>query len=846
MGIKRSSSVSRAYPTTAELSTQTRKLFQNAGVDVKPIRFRSPHEAANEINFLETNIAKGVEWDRQVSAIQHGMAVVNGNALEFDVFQKGLSKIYIGLVACATNLRSALVKQSCLFISQLAREMGSSFDTIGDFISPLSTQLSHGTQIISESTKFTILCIAKYCPSRRIFKSLLDLSNSRSSTATAVAAEALLLVMQNWDSQILLPQISKFEAAISKLLNSPSLNTRSFARQATKAYKIAYPNKSAYFISKLDPRTQRTINDCQLQEVSRIPNKEEQRTSVSQIQRKPTHQVIPSNPESSSDIASNPPRMIKYKRQEIEANEIQRQQVENDRRPPPSSRRRGQIHPSNRQHPNQAEKEPEEKKRNRYVRSYVTTEENDDNFISRITAPKRQSSVQPQRRSNDSLSFRSTIESSLRRIQQNAEKRKPLHLVCGEEKNYLELLKQYINEDKKTELASSMAYISRDLLTCITNVLPTISSTALEILKEFLPIYAPHFRPVLTTLVETLINQIELGNPRSSETAQTILSDLYKVFDSNTLLLICVALQPSIPLLNFTESLISLNNINLSNDSICQKLLLLSFKCYNIGNIKNRHTAAKIVESVNEANSKSVYNFTETLNDQQLKQFEEFISPYIPSLHLRQISAEVPIFNINSPIAWLKKVENLISNINNDNEWIQIRPKLYTELNQALCNKIEVDGILSIIHTTILSKGVDDYDKLFSGLLLNARGNSSMIIDAIFNIIVKQSSAVELFATLQKHICEFDKNTDISRAAISFQNKLIQNINKDLLIQIVPTLIPALTKAFEAKPSEIRKAVVLSFVELYAKLGDEIMDKHTAHLNKGQQKLIAIYLSRRT
>lgn len=79
-----------------------------------------------------------IYWDEQVATIRRIMSLINGRALEYDLFIQCLSSIQIGLTSAIKNQRSALVKHTCLLISQLARELGSRFDSIGDYIKPLS------------------------------------------------------------------------------------------------------------------------------------------------------------------------------------------------------------------------------------------------------------------------------------------------------------------------------------------------------------------------------------------------------------------------------------------------------------------------------------------------------------------------------------------------------------------------------------------------------------------------------------------------------------------------------------------------------------------------------------
>jgi hypothetical protein len=110
-------------------------------------------------------------------------------------------------------------------------------------------------------------------------------------------------------------------------------------------------------------------------------------------------------------------------------------------------------------------------------------------------------------------------------------RRKPVKLEPGKKQNYLESLRSAINEERTSELASSMPFISLDLLGLISSQSAVISSSALQILRDLLPVYPLHFKSILPALVEGVIGQTELGNPRSAATAALVLADFQKTFD---------------------------------------------------------------------------------------------------------------------------------------------------------------------------------------------------------------------------------------------------------------------------------------------------------------------------
>ena len=221
-------------PSIANMTESNRQLFNTAGSDVPPVNFeQNPNFFENEIENLQKTLSRDAEWDIRVKAMRRLMGLINAGILENDYFRRNLITFYSDISTAITNLRSALVKQSCLLVSQLSRELGTQFESIGDYFVPLSSQLSHGTQIISESCYFTILNIARNCPSKRILFSIFDLSGVNTNNAAnagskrrGVAAECLKIVVENWDFTIIESNWDIFQKAVLSLISDSSAEAR--------------------------------------------------------------------------------------------------------------------------------------------------------------------------------------------------------------------------------------------------------------------------------------------------------------------------------------------------------------------------------------------------------------------------------------------------------------------------------------------------------------------------------------------------------------------------------------------------------------------------------------------
>ena len=237
--------------------SSTSVLFQNPGSDIDPIDVSSASEALSEVTELTLQITPKAEWDKMVEAIKHLMGLLNGNAPECDNFVRGLADLYPGLSAGITNLRSSLVKHSCLVVAQAAERLGSQFETLGDYIAPLGTQLSHGTKIIADCCKFGILSISRNCPSRRIFAQIMTLAGAKGAVQRTVAAQAIYNIIDVWPSECI--GRAKLLDVIQKMLSDASLETRTQTRHTVRRMGVTQGKMYSELMGMVDPKTRTAI-----------------------------------------------------------------------------------------------------------------------------------------------------------------------------------------------------------------------------------------------------------------------------------------------------------------------------------------------------------------------------------------------------------------------------------------------------------------------------------------------------------------------------------------------------------------------------------------------------------
>lgn len=709
-------------------------MFENAGSDVNPILV-SLSNIPDEIETLETQLSSQSDWSDQVKAMKRIMGLINGGALKNEIFVRSIGRFYDSISAAVTNLRSALVKTACLLIAQLARELKNQFESCGDYITPLSTQLTHGTQIIADSCKFSILIIAKNCPSRRIFSQFIDLANKRGAANKSCAAESFSILIATWPLTSIGSNYSTLFSTLKKLLSDAAPDARLYARKAVKELLNVNHSKTTDFINTLDPKIKRAIMDEQVPETPRMEAKKDFSATqrVSAVRKRSDSQAQKSDNKqfTTPQKVANPPIT--------------------------SSQRRAKAKTA--------------------------------------TSPTRKYQLEP--------------------------------MQAGKEKEFLTNVREHLFPSRRAVIKKNAEQVTTDLIICCDT--PKICVGALALLHEMLPLFPQMFQTKLDQIIKIVIDQAENGTTRSSSNSHAILEQLMTVYPANTLLDNIETTPMTNVSLTFVLSLASHDSITFDS-SLCEKLLLMAFNSYLI----NASKAARLVKMIYEMNPDEIESFSTLLTDEETIQFQKAIKPFCPEVNLR-VSLELPRFDSNDQLKWVHKMSEFLA--------LGDIVEAYSEINKALFKTNDLESILQIIFQTLQSNSFDLFEIILPGILYSLRSDFSKKIEQILALLTRNIPVDMLFASLQSLI--IGDNLVVARNSIDYEASIIAGMKKDFLVPHLPQIVPTLIQAFSSTTAEIRKSVVLCFVELSLVAGNEL-DSYTQELTKAQRKLIMIYLQRRT
>lgn len=417
----------------------------------------------------------------------------------------------------------------------------------------------------------------------------------------------------------------------------------------------------------------------------------------------------------------------------------------------------------------------------------------------------------------------------------------PYAFIKGQERTFLGNIRIAINEGRLSDLEHNISRVILNVVNCCISSVNQISATATSILHDLIPAFSSYFQSSLPKLMPMILSLIENGNSRTSSSAQLILNEFPDNFDVNQLLKIAIEQKPTIALLHFLGKLTSMVEVDLSVDVICVHLLEIATYFQNSNEVQNQHTAAHVISRIHSVNHSIIIKYAESLEPNELQKFEHFIRPYIPELSFQTVGIEVPKFNAKSATSFRQQVSDLLKKTS-PKEWVSIRSQVYDELNEALMCPSGLKQTLQLVSRIFNAKGVKDFQRMLPGLLIQTKSDYSQYVDDIFTIFLKEVETFEIIGALSQRVnCSNDL---VSLCSINTITRILSSIESNKAQQTYQILYQSLQKAFAHKAPEIRKAVVLCFVEMKA-IAAEQADKFIAQLPKAQQKLISVYFARR-
>lgn len=232
------------FSNTQNITEMIQLLFDTAGDNIDPITVDNEKTAGREASALVMKFDAATDWDEQLSAIQRGMSLVKGGACKFPAFVAVIPSIIPSVSSGILNMRSTLVKYSCLFVTQLAKSLREKFENSAEALIPVLFQpTTHGTQIIASSCRNSIQAIARNCQTKKVMLVLLQNASSKAQVHRNIVAECIEIIAKEWKPRLIQLQFSSLQKVLSNLSQDAGIEARSRSKSALRILSKRFPGK---------------------------------------------------------------------------------------------------------------------------------------------------------------------------------------------------------------------------------------------------------------------------------------------------------------------------------------------------------------------------------------------------------------------------------------------------------------------------------------------------------------------------------------------------------------------------------------------------------------------------
>lgn len=210
--------------------------FEHPLNNIQSSFINSDLQAEQFLSDIERQIKNRDDWSVRSSGIQLALSCLKGGITKY--LSIDYSSFAADLALCLTDLRSSLVKSGSLLVAASSQILQDRYITSIKIIIPaLFKQLSHGTAVISESSRLALIEITKNVQNSKTYQTIIPKLQSKSCQQRLAIADVLFVVLDRWPNSKISPFTESINSALENLIEDPTQNVRKAARKAMLLFK---------------------------------------------------------------------------------------------------------------------------------------------------------------------------------------------------------------------------------------------------------------------------------------------------------------------------------------------------------------------------------------------------------------------------------------------------------------------------------------------------------------------------------------------------------------------------------------------------------------------------------
>eukprot|EP00102_Acyrthosiphon_pisum_P014965 XP_008185289.1 PREDICTED: CLIP-associating protein 1-like [Acyrthosiphon pisum] len=229
--------------------------FIRAFEDVPTLQIYSVRELDDTMKKIHGSIQDSNEqWNKRVESLKKIRSLVLIGATKYEEFYNNLRYLEHSFQISIKDLRSQVIRETCITIAFLAQRLGIKFNHFSESIfGNLIDLIQNSAKVTASSGLVAIRFILEYTHAPRIIPILANSLGSKSKDIRRACCEFFDQILRTWPTQAIERHLTILQDCIKKGIADADSNARVLSRKAYWGFCEIFPEQGEILLNKLEP-----------------------------------------------------------------------------------------------------------------------------------------------------------------------------------------------------------------------------------------------------------------------------------------------------------------------------------------------------------------------------------------------------------------------------------------------------------------------------------------------------------------------------------------------------------------------------------------------------------------
>ncbi|CAH8536888.1 unnamed protein product [Dicrocoelium dendriticum] len=236
-------------------------VFRSSFIPSTTVALSSPRELFDVMGRIKDNLsANPEEWEKRVDALRTLRAVVANGGLRFEEFVPSLKSLEQPIDCCLRDLRSSVVRETCITVAYLSQELRCRFDRFAESVLiDLIALMSNSAKVMASSGVVAIRFILENTHSSRLLPLITGSLSSKSNITRKHICEFLEIIFREWPANILEKHLGTLRDSLRRGIYDADQEARLFSRRAFPLFAAKFPDQANSLLQSIDAQKRKLI-----------------------------------------------------------------------------------------------------------------------------------------------------------------------------------------------------------------------------------------------------------------------------------------------------------------------------------------------------------------------------------------------------------------------------------------------------------------------------------------------------------------------------------------------------------------------------------------------------------